>query len=70
MPLSPIPIHQGPHRPFFLACKTELLFFWVTLQYGLLYVQQSKFKKCHHRIKKPSGGLASQCIRVDTAAGS
>lgn len=54
---------------FFGSCP-DLLFFWMSLHHGLLYVQQQNFKKSHHRFKKPCGGLASQCIRMDTAAGS
>jgi hypothetical protein len=56
-------------HPFFVH-TAELLFFWTALQDGLLYLVQVITGKCEVRSWKPSGGLASQCIRVDTAAGS
>ena len=54
-------------HPFFVH-TAELLFFWVSLQDGLLYLVQVITKKSKVRSWKPSGGLVFECIRLDMPA--
>ena len=50
--------------------RAELLFFWVSLQDGLLYLVQVITEKSEVRTWKPCGGLAFECILADSASSS